>query len=84
MGVGGEDREDGEQQQQPLNICSKNARGSTDNTICGCQEAGEGQETHSNEWKSLSLGSLICKIKGLEEIISMDCSSSKDLSSNRN
>ena len=61
MGGGGEDREDGEQQQQPLNICSKNARGSTDNTICGCQEAGEGQETHSNEWKSLSLGSLICK-----------------------
>lgn len=47
--------------------------------ICGCQEAGEGPEIHSNEGKSLTLGSFICKIKGLEEVISKDCSSSKDL-----
>lgn len=70
-------------QQQPLNICYKDARGSTENMICGCYEAGEEQEIHSNEEKSQSLGFLICKIKGLEEVISKDCSSFKDMSSNR-
>lgn len=40
--------------------------------LCRCHEAAEGQGVQSPEGTSQSLGFLVCKMKGLEEVISKD------------
>lgn len=62
------------------NVCYKKARRATSNMLQGCHEAG-GQGMPSNR-KSLSLGFLICNMKG-PEVMSKDSSSSKHLRSHR-
>lgn len=49
-------------------MCYENARGGINNTR-GCRDAGEGQGVRATEGKSLGLGFLYCKMKGLEEVI---------------
>lgn len=63
------------------NVCYKKARRATSNMLQGCHEAGGGQGMPSNR-KSLSLGFLICNMKG-PEVMSKDSSSSKHLRSHR-